>query len=50
MGKTTNPMLGMQRISLVQGFTSQKREIEDRAQHPRGYNYRRNENNICNLR
>jgi hypothetical protein len=37
-GNTTNPMLGMQGISLVQGFPTQKGQSEECAQHPRGYN------------
>ena len=49
-GKTTNPMLGMQRRSLVQGFPSQKIQSEDRAQHPRGYKIRIHGKNLCNLR
>jgi hypothetical protein len=35
-GKTTNPILGMQGRSLVQGLPTQKRQSEDCAQHPRG--------------
>jgi hypothetical protein len=49
-GKTTNPMLGMQIISPVQGFPSHKIQSEDHEQHPRGYNSRIHVNNKFKLR
>jgi hypothetical protein len=42
-------MLGMQRISHVQGFPSQKEKSEYLAQDPRGYNSRTDGKNLCSL-
>jgi hypothetical protein len=48
-GNTTNPMFGMEGISLVQEFPTQKGQSEYYAQHPIRYNSRRHGKDLCNL-
>jgi hypothetical protein len=49
-GKTTNPVLGIQRRSHVQGFPTQNGQSEDCAQRLRGYTSRRYGKNLCSFR